>query len=70
MTNADKGQVIGSAAEIYEQFFVPALFIDWPQHIIRLSNIQPGQKVLDVACGTGVLARSIAERRSHLQFDP
>ncbi|MAU08438.1 MAG: methyltransferase type 11 [Anaerolineaceae bacterium] len=62
MTNADKGQVIGSAAEIYEQFFVPALFIDWPQHIIRLSNIQPGQKVLDVACGTGVLARSIAER--------
>lgn len=62
MTSADKGQVIGSAAEIYEQFFVPALFIDWPQHIIRLATIQPGHQVLDVACGTGVLARSIVEK--------
>ncbi|KAA3647185.1 MAG: methyltransferase domain-containing protein [Chloroflexi bacterium] len=57
MSDHEKGQVSGSAAEIYEQFFVPALFADWPQHVIAAAEVQPGEDVLDVACGTGVLAR-------------
>ena len=54
------GQVAASAAEIYEQFFVPALFAQWPAHVLRVANVQSGDDILDVACGTGVLAREAA----------
>lgn len=61
MSNADTGQVSSSAAEIYEEFFIPALFQDWPPQLIEKADIQAGQRVLDVACGTGILARTAAE---------
>jgi SAM-dependent methyltransferase len=57
-----KGQVAGSAAEIYEQFFVPALFAQWAPRVADAARLAPGQRVLDVACGTGVLAREAARR--------
>jgi SAM-dependent methyltransferase len=50
------------AAAIYEEFFVPALFHQWAPRMADAAGITPGQHVLDVACGTGVLARTIAER--------
>jgi SAM-dependent methyltransferase len=56
------GQVIGSAAEVYEEFFIPALFGEWAPRVADAAMIAPGQRVLDVACGTGVLAREAAER--------
>lgn len=55
-----QGQVVASAAEIYEQFFVPALFAEWPARVLKLADVQPGDEVLDVACGTGILAREAA----------
>jgi ubiquinone/menaquinone biosynthesis C-methylase UbiE len=61
MNEHEKGQVAASAAEIYEQFFVPALFVDWPEHVLRAASVQSGDSVLDVACGTGVLARKAAD---------
>ena len=54
----ERGQVAATAAEIYEQFFVPALFAEWPQHLLKAANVQVGDHVLDVACGTGILART------------
>lgn len=57
-----KGQVIRSAAEVYESFFVPALFEEWAPRVADALSIGPGQVVLDVACGTGVLAREAARR--------
>ncbi len=45
-------------AEVYEEFFVPALFAEWPERVLTAANIQAGQHILDVACGTGVLARA------------
>ena len=60
MSDIERGQVVQSAAEIYDEFFVPALFIDWPKHVATAANIQPGHRVLDVACGTGVLTRFAA----------
>ena len=47
-----RGQVNRSAAEVYEEFFIPALFQEWPLHVAGAAQIQPGQRVLDVACGT------------------
>jgi SAM-dependent methyltransferase len=49
-------------AEIYEEMFVPALFGQWGPVIAELAAIRPGDKVLDVACGTGVLACAAADR--------
>lgn len=50
------------AANAYEALFVPALFGQWAPKVADAAQIQPGQRVLDVACGTGVLAREIAPR--------
>jgi SAM-dependent methyltransferase len=52
----DTGQLTGSAAEVYDEFFVPALFGAWPPRVVDAARIGPGMRVVDVACGTGVLA--------------
>ena len=49
-------------ASAYEALFVPALFGQWAPKVADAAQIQPGQRVLDVACGTGVLAREVASR--------
>ena len=48
------------AATAYEELFVPALFREWAPRVAAISQLQPGHRVLDVACGTGVLAREAA----------
>jgi SAM-dependent methyltransferase len=48
------------AATAYQEFFVPALFQEWAPRVVAAARIQPGHRVLDVACGTGVLAREAA----------
>ncbi len=53
---SDAGQVTSSAAEVYEQFFVPALFGAWPPRLVAAANLRPGMTAIDVACGTGILA--------------
>jgi ubiquinone/menaquinone biosynthesis C-methylase UbiE len=62
MESNQQGQVTQSAAEIYEQFFVPALFGEWAPRVAGAANIKSGDRVLDVACGTGVLAREVSRR--------
>jgi SAM-dependent methyltransferase len=62
MSASETGQVTRSAAEVYEEFFVPALFAEWASRVADAAGVQPPQRVLDVACGTGVLARTVADR--------
>jgi SAM-dependent methyltransferase len=50
------------AASAYEGMFVPALFGQWATKVADAAQIQPGQRVLDVACGTGILAREATLR--------
>ena len=51
-----------AAAEAYESKFVPAIFGEWAPHLVQAAGVAPGQSVLDVACGTGVVAREAADR--------
>jgi SAM-dependent methyltransferase len=50
------------AALTYERLFVPAEFQAWAARLMEAAWIQRAERVLDVACGTGVLARTIAAR--------
>jgi ubiquinone/menaquinone biosynthesis C-methylase UbiE len=52
------------AAEFYEATFVPALFGEWAQRLVDFAGIGAGvaARVLDVACGTGIVARTVVER--------
>lgn len=50
------------AAWAYELVFVPALFQPWVSRATDTLQIKPDCRVLDVACGTGILAREIRRR--------
>ncbi len=51
-----------SPGEIYQREMVPASFARWAPDLVDLGAVRPGQRVLDVACGTGVVTRIAAER--------
>jgi len=51
-----------AAARAYEELHVPALFRQWSAWVLDAVKIEPGARVLDVACGTGVLAREATAR--------
>lgn len=61
-SSAETFQLSIEAAEAYEAGFVPALFADWAPALVDAAGVRPGQRVLDVACGTGVVAREAADR--------
>jgi SAM-dependent methyltransferase len=50
------------AAAAYEATLVPALMEEWAPRVVAAASIQSGDQVLDVACGTGVLTRAVANR--------
>jgi SAM-dependent methyltransferase len=47
-------------AKAYDDLFVPALFGQWAPQLVSCARVAEGQRVLDVACGTGVVARTAA----------
>jgi SAM-dependent methyltransferase len=61
-TTHETFRISAAAAELYESRFVPALFAEWAPCLIDLAGVAPGHVVLDVACGTGIVARRAAAR--------
>ena len=61
MIKQEGWQLEGSAPEIYERYLVPGIFGPWAPILIELANLQPGERILDVACGTGLVARLAAQ---------
>lgn len=47
----------GNPPANYERYFVPAIGAPLATDLVRLAALRPGERVLDVACGTGVVAR-------------
>ncbi len=47
-------------AETYEAYFVPHIFGPWTAVLLDAAQPAPGARVLDVACGTGIAARTVA----------
>ncbi|MEM7340530.1 MAG: methyltransferase domain-containing protein [Actinomycetota bacterium] len=64
-TSADTSedfQIPIEIAEAYEARFVPALFAEWAPITIDAADLGPGDHLLDVACGTGIVARTAREQ--------
>jgi len=65
-----------TAAEAYEKYIVPAFMLPLVNKVIDAAAPRPGEDVLDIACGTGIVARLVAPRVapggtvSNLDFDP
>jgi ubiquinone/menaquinone biosynthesis C-methylase UbiE len=49
-------------AETYDAYLVPAIFEPWSRELINRAQVWKGDRVLDVACGTGIVACRIASR--------
>lgn len=53
-----------SPARAYESFMVPFRFQPWANELIDRAPLGDGTRMLDIACGTGVVAREAARRNA------
>jgi ubiquinone/menaquinone biosynthesis C-methylase UbiE len=62
MTQPSGFQLSGSASEVYERYIVQAFMLSWTHRLLDAATLADGARILDVACGTGVVARNAANR--------
>ncbi len=52
----------GSDPAIYEQILVPAVYQMWTRFVVDEAEPNSGDKALDLACGTGIVTRLLAQK--------
>jgi len=50
-----------TAGEAYEKHMVPGMFARWTERAVALAALRPGEHLVDIACGTGIGARTAAK---------
>src|SRR6056297_83295 len=50
-------QLVGNGPQIYEEVMVPFWFGRWADQLVDVLSLRTSERVLDVACGTGVTTR-------------
>lgn len=65
MKNKESWQLEVENAKFYEEHFLPALYAQWAPRTVKAAHIRPGNRVLDVGTGTGIVARF-----AHNQTEP
>ncbi|MBC8438249.1 MAG: methyltransferase domain-containing protein [Deltaproteobacteria bacterium] len=58
-------QLSGDGPNAYEKYIVPAYTWVWAKEIVKRACLREGEKILDVACGTGLVARIAADEQSN-----
>lgn len=49
-------------AQAFEDFYVPCIFRPWAGELLSRVKLQSGERILDLACGTGIVARMVARQ--------
>jgi ubiquinone/menaquinone biosynthesis C-methylase UbiE len=53
---------VSNFPEMYERWLVGPLFRPFAEVLVERARLMPGDRVLDIACGTGIVARVARER--------
>jgi ubiquinone/menaquinone biosynthesis C-methylase UbiE len=60
MTTDDRWSLSESGPDFYEKYQVPSAFEPLARKFVERMGLKPGQRMLDVACGTGIVGRLAA----------
>jgi SAM-dependent methyltransferase len=62
MNKHEQWHLTAEAAELYERYVARYILGPWAPLLVDSARVALGERVLDIACGTGVVARAAAER--------
>lgn len=65
MSTQSGWQLTGNAPDAYQRYIVDAFMLGWSRGLVDAVRVENGHRVLDVACGTGVVASIAALDAGH-----